>query len=153
MRTNLHVHVNTLPLRLLQFSPTLVTILKPKIPTTIWTTHTHFVRSEVFTMPKINSAVLCIMTTCSPTDELEKHTAPTSPVDSDSIFDYNILLCFVHNLWKSKAVLLQADSGPGGSRNLRFPDFMTTAQDDGKIVSPTHQPPLPPGNVPVTHFC
>ena len=30
---------------------------------------------------------------------------------------------------------LQAWSGPEGSRNLRFPDFMTTAQDSGKVVS------------------
>jgi len=22
-----------------------------------------------------------------------------------------------------------------------------------KVVSPTHQPPLPPGNIPGTHFC
>jgi hypothetical protein len=29
------------------------------------------------------------------------------------------------------------------SRNLRFPDFMTTAQDGGKVVSLTHRPPLP----------
>jgi hypothetical protein len=54
---------------------------------------------------------------------------------------------------KGKAVLLQAWSGPEGSRNLRFPDFMTTAQDDGKVVSLTHRPPLPPGNTPGTHFC
>jgi hypothetical protein len=26
---------------------------------------------------------------------------------------------------------------------LRFPDFMTTAQDGGKVVSLTHLPPLP----------
>jgi len=30
----------------------------------------------------------------------------------------------------SKAVPLQAWSGPEGSRKLRFPDFMTTAQED-----------------------
>ena len=47
---------------------------------------------------------------------------------------------------KSKAVQLQAWSGPQGSRKLRFPDFMTTAQDGGKVVSLTHRPPLPPGN-------
>jgi len=29
---------------------------------------------------------------------------------------------------------------------------MTTAQDGGKVVSPTHRPPLPPGNAPGTHF-
>ena len=45
---------------------------------------------------------------------------------------------------KGKAVLLQALSGSEGSRNLRFPDFMTTAQDGGKVVSLTHRPPLPP---------
>ena len=36
---------------------------------------------------------------------------------------------------KGKAVPLQAWSGPEGSRKLRFPDFMTTTQDDGKDVS------------------
>jgi len=54
---------------------------------------------------------------------------------------------------KSKAVSLQAWSGPESIRNLRFPDFMTTAQDGGKFVSLTHRPPLPPGNAPGTHFC
>ena len=54
---------------------------------------------------------------------------------------------------KGKAVPLQAWSGPEGSRKLRFPDFMTTAQDGGKVVSLTHQPPFPPGNTPGTHFC
>jgi len=52
-----------------------------------------------------------------------------------------------------KAVPLQARSGPESSRKLRFPDYMTTAQDGGKVVSPTHRPPLPPGNAPDTHFC
>jgi hypothetical protein len=42
-----------------------------------------------------------------------------------------------------KAVPLQAWSGPEGSRKLRFPDYMTTAQDGGKVVSPKHRPPLP----------
>jgi len=34
---------------------------------------------------------------------------------------------------KGKAVTLQAWSGPEGSRKLRFPDFMTTAQDGGRL--------------------
>jgi len=34
-----------------------------------------------------------------------------------------------------------------------FPDFMTMAQDGGKVVSLTHQPPLPPGNAPGINFC
>ena len=40
---------------------------------------------------------------------------------------------------KGKAVPLQAWSGPEGSRNLRFQDFMITAQDGGKVVSLTHR--------------
>ena len=47
-------------------------------------------------------------------------------------------------LRKVKAVPLQAWTGPEGSRKLRFPDFMTTAQDDGKVVTLTHRPPLSP---------
>jgi hypothetical protein len=54
---------------------------------------------------------------------------------------------------KGKAVPSQAWSGPEGYRKLRFPDFMTTAQDGGKVVSLTHRQPLPPGNTPGTHFC
>jgi len=44
---------------------------------------------------------------------------------------------------KGKPVPLQAWSGPEGSRKLKFPDNMTTAQDGGKVVSLTHRPPLP----------
>jgi len=47
--------------------------------------------------------------------------------------------------WKSNAAgPLRAWSGPEGSRKLRFPDFMTVAQDGGKVVSLTHRPPFPP---------
>jgi len=58
-----------------------------------------------------------------------------------------------HSKGKGKAVPLQAWSGLEASRKLRFPDFMTTVQDGGKIVGLTQQPPLPPGNTPGTHFC
>ena len=54
---------------------------------------------------------------------------------------------------KGKAVPLQAWRGLEGSRKLRFPDIVTTAQDGGKFVSLTHRPPLPAGNTPGTHFC
>jgi hypothetical protein len=53
---------------------------------------------------------------------------------------------------KGKAVPLQVWTGPEGSRKLRLPDFVTTAQDGAKVVSLTHRPPLPPGNTPGTHF-
>jgi hypothetical protein len=54
---------------------------------------------------------------------------------------------------KGKAVPLQAWGGPEGFRNLRLPDFLTTAQDGGKVVSLTHRPHLPAGNTPGIHFC
>jgi len=54
---------------------------------------------------------------------------------------------------KGKAVPLQAWRSPEGSGKLRFPDYMTSTQDGGKVVSLTHWPPLPPGNTPGTHFC
>jgi len=57
------------------------------------------------------------------------------------------------SLSNGKAVPLQAWSGPEGSTKLRFPDFMTTAQDGGKVVSLKHRPPLTPRNTPGTHFC
>ena len=34
---------------------------------------------------------------------------------------------------KGKAVPLQAWRGPEGSRKLRFPDFVTSAQDGGRL--------------------
>ena len=54
---------------------------------------------------------------------------------------------------KGKAVPLQAWTGPEGSRKLRLPDYMTTAQDGDTFVSLTHRPRLPPRNTPGTHFC
>jgi len=54
---------------------------------------------------------------------------------------------------KGKAVPLRAWTGPEGSRKLRLPVFVTTAQDGGKIVSLRHWPPLTPGNAPGTHLC
>jgi hypothetical protein len=42
---------------------------------------------------------------------------------------------------------------PEGSRRLRFPDYVTMAQDGGKVVILTHRPLLAPRNTPGTHFC
>jgi len=52
-----------------------------------------------------------------------------------------------------KAIPLHAWTGPEGSRKLRLPDFKQSAHESGKVVSPTHRPPLPPWSVPGTHFC
>jgi hypothetical protein len=66
---------------------------------------------------------------------------------NESVFHLALTLIHLLRTWnefkKAKAVLLQAWSGPVRSRKLRFLDFMTTAQDGGKFVSPTHRP----------HFC
>ena len=43
--------------------------------------------------------------------------------------------------------------GPRGFQELTSPDFVTTAQDGGKVVSLAHRQPLPPGNTTGTHFC
>ena len=56
-------------------------------------------------------------------------------------------------IYKGKSVLLQAWIGSEDSRKLRFLNFMTSAQDGGKVVSLMHRPPLSPGNNPGNHFC
>jgi hypothetical protein len=54
---------------------------------------------------------------------------------------------------KSKAVALQAWTGPEGSRKLRLPDFVTTAQYGGRLSALRTGRLYPPGNTPGTHFC
>ena len=64
-----------------------------------------------------------------------------------------VCVCVCKGKGKGKAVPLEAWSDPEDSRKLKFPDFVTTAQDGGKVVSLTHRPSLIPGNAPDTHFC
>jgi hypothetical protein len=47
--------------------------------------------------------------------------------------DYSGIAAATSTTNKGKAVPLQAWSGPEGFRKLRFPDFMTTAQDARKV--------------------
>ena len=42
-------------------------------------------------------------------------------------------VCMHTFVQKGKAVPLQARRGPEGSKKLRFPEFVTTAQDDGRL--------------------
>jgi len=56
----------------------------------------------------------------------------------------SLCLPLFHALCKGKSFPLQAWRCPEVSRKLRFPDYMTPAQDGGKFVSITHRPPLPP---------
>jgi hypothetical protein len=69
------------------------------------------------------------------------------------MFFFRIPFEQINKIKKGKAVPLKVWSGPEGSRKLRFPDFLTTAQDGGKFVRLTLRPHLPPGNTPGTHFC
>jgi len=59
------------------------------------------------------------------------------PSESISIYSYRQYRSRI----KGKTVLLQAWSGPEGSRKLRFPNFMTKAQESGKVVSIGHLNP------------
>jgi hypothetical protein len=68
-------------------------------------------------------------------------------------FIQSVIRAYCYKEYSLTAVPLQAWGGPVGSRKLRFPDFLTTAQDGGKIVSLMHWLHLSPGNTPGTHFC
>ena len=52
------------------------------------------------------------------------------------IWYYMTCMIYIYMTWydiKGKAVPLQAWTGPDGSRKLRFPDFVTAAQDSGRL--------------------
>ena len=55
-------------------------------------------------------------------------------------------------IYKGKAVPLQAWTGPEGSRKFRLPDFVTTAQDGGRLSALRTGRFLLPGNT-SGHFC
>ena len=59
----------------------------------------------------------------------------------------------LYKVKNSKITPLQTRCSTDGSRKLRFPDYVTMAQDGSKVVSITRRPYLPPENTPVTHFC
>jgi hypothetical protein len=54
---------------------------------------------------------------------------------------------------KGKVIPVQAWTGPDGSRRLKLPISRQSTHEGGKVVSRMHRPPLPPGNIPGTHFC
>jgi len=58
-----------------------------------------------------------------------------------------LYFCYMPSRYKGKSVLLQAWSGPEGSRKLRFRNFVKTAKDGGKVVGLMHRPPLAPQDI------
>jgi len=57
-----------------------------------------------------------------------------------SVFSFFLALSYISKVkGKGKTVPLQAWSGPKCSRKLRFPYFVTTEQDGGKVVGPYKQ--------------
>jgi hypothetical protein len=52
---------------------------------------------------------------------------------SPSVYDTSLKVLLVNVKGKGKTVPLQAWTGPEGSRKLRFPDFVITAQDGGRL--------------------
>jgi hypothetical protein len=52
-----------------------------------------------------------------------------------------------------KANPLQGWAGPESSSRMKLLDFKKMAHESGKVISPTHRPPLPPRIIPGTHFC
>ena len=86
-------------------------------------------------------------------DNIKQKFTPSSVVTSQIITKVSILYQVLkfeitRKQWrfivKCKAVPLQAWTSPEGSRKLRFPDFVKTAQDGGKVVSLTHRPLFTP---------
>ena len=87
----------------------------------------------------------------SKTKKIKELSAKLGKMRKKDIVYALIRLCNVEVKVKVK-VKQSRYSDPEGSRNLRFQDFVTSAQDGGKVVSLRHLPPLPPGNTPGTHF-
>jgi len=57
------------------------------------------------------------------------------------------------NKKKVKTVPLQTWTGPEGPRKLRFPDFVRTSQDGGRLSALRTGRHYPPVNTPGTLFC
>ena len=58
-----------------------------------------------------------------------------------------------YGIGKSKSVPLQAWSGPEVSRKLRFPDFVTTVQDGGRLAALRTGRLYPKEMFLLIHFC
>jgi len=94
----------------------------------------------------------CSLHNLSPTLMMDVLRSSEGPVKLQQTSRVQSQYRVTSNNVKVKAVPLQTWSVPEGFRKLRFPDFMTTVQDGGKVVSLRHRSPLPPRDIPGTHF-
>jgi len=86
-------------------------------------------------------------------DELSEILPQTYASLRAKLFDFIYECKWITDYGKSVISPIIGPKCPEGSRNSRFPNYVTMAQDVGKIVSLTHRPSLPPGNNPGTQFC
>jgi len=70
-------------------------------------------------------------TTISAGERPQNYALDRAATGKDS-YTYIYIYIYIYK-GKSKSVPLQAWTGPEVSRKLRFPDFVTTAQDDGRL--------------------
>ena len=79
------------------------------------------------------------ITDCTAVHRWRRRSSLTSVVTRPLLRKKETGLSTLPRKGKSKAIQLQAWTGPEGSRRLRHPDIKTMAHECGKVVSPTHR--------------
>jgi len=72
------------------------------------------------------------------------------------IFMQRFLLKFINNILCLKMMFInkkQYKHRPEGFRRWSSQISRESEHEGDNVVRPTHRPPLPPGNIPGTHFC
>jgi hypothetical protein len=86
------------------------------------------------------------ITTAFKHEEAQNCQSRKLPVSSKAgrfIYKHFMSEFYIGNKCNDKAIPTKAWTGPEGSRRSRLPQFLQSAHEGGKVVSPTHRPPLP----------